>query len=50
MKVKDLRKHIYDAYMEELMSMIDLDQFIKEEIEGKENKGRRRRRMRRMRE
>ena len=35
MKVKDLRKHMYDAYMEELMMMIDLDQFIKEEIEGK---------------
>ena len=35
MKVKDLRKHMYDAYMEELMSMIDLDQFIKDEIEGK---------------
>ena len=35
MKVKELRKHMYDAYLEELMSMIDLDQFIKEEIEGK---------------
>ena len=35
MKVKELRKHMYDAYLEELMNMIDLDQFIKEEIEGK---------------
>ena len=26
---------MYDAYLEELMNMIDLDQFIKEEIEGK---------------
>jgi len=35
MKVKDLRKHLYDVYLEELMSIVDLDQFIKEEIEGK---------------
>jgi len=25
MKVKELRKHMYDAYLEELMNMIDLD-------------------------
>ena len=35
MKVKELRKHMYDAYLEELMSSIYLDQFIKDEIEGK---------------
>jgi len=35
MKVKELRKHMYDAYLEELMSSVELDQFIKEEIEGK---------------
>lgn len=35
MKIKELRKHIYDAYMEEIMGVIDMDQFIKEEIEGK---------------
>jgi len=26
---------MYDAYLEELMSSVELDQFIKEEIEGK---------------
>ena len=35
MKVRELRKHMYDAYLEELMAIIDLDDFIKEEIEGK---------------
>ena len=30
-----MRKHMYDAYLEELMSSVELDQFIKEEIEGK---------------
>ena len=35
MKVKDLRKHMYDAYMEELLGQMDLENFIKEEIEGK---------------
>ena len=35
MQVKELRKHMYDAYLEELMALIDLDQYVKEEIEGK---------------
>ena len=35
MKVKELRKHMYDAYLEELMSSVELDNFIKDEIEGK---------------
>ena len=35
MKVKELRKHMYDAYLEELMAIIDIDQYVKEEIEGK---------------
>lgn len=35
MKVRELRSHMYDAYLEELMASIDLDQFIKEEVEGK---------------
>lgn len=35
MKVKDLRKHMYNAYLEDFMSVIDADQFVKEEIEGK---------------
>lgn len=26
---------MYDAYLEELMAIIDLDQYVKEEIEGK---------------
>ena len=25
MKVKDLRRHMYDAYLEELMNAIDMD-------------------------
>ena len=35
MKVRELRKHTYDAYLEELMAVIDIDEFVKEEIEGK---------------
>lgn len=35
MKVRELRKHMYDAYLEELMAVIDIDEFVKEEIEGK---------------
>jgi len=35
MKVRELRKHMYDAYLEELMTVIDIDEFVKEEIEGK---------------
>jgi len=26
---------MYDAYLEELMAIIDIDQYVKEEIEGK---------------
>ena len=36
MKVKELRKHMYDAYLEELMATVDLDAFIKESLRLKE--------------
>jgi ATP-dependent HslUV protease ATP-binding subunit HslU len=35
LKVKDIRKYMFEVYMEELFKMIDMEKFIKEEIEGK---------------
>ena len=35
LKVKEIRKHMYNAYLEELFALIDLENFVKEEIEGK---------------
>jgi ATP-dependent HslUV protease ATP-binding subunit HslU len=33
--VKEIRKHMYDAYLEDLFGMIDIEQFVKDEIENK---------------
>jgi ATP-dependent HslUV protease ATP-binding subunit HslU len=35
LKVKEIRKHMYDAYLEDLFGMIDIEQFVKDEIENK---------------
>jgi len=33
--VKDIRKYMYEVYMEELFVIADMENFIKDEIEGK---------------
>lgn len=33
--MKEIRKHMYDAYLEDLFGMIDIEQFVKDEIENK---------------
>lgn len=33
--MKDIRKYMYEVYMEEIFKMVDMDKFVKEEIEGK---------------
>lgn len=35
LKVKEVRKHMYDAYLEDLFGMVDIEQFVKDEIENK---------------
>ena len=35
LKVKDIRKYLYDVYNEELFSILDMESFVKEEIESK---------------
>lgn len=34
-KVKDIRKYMFEVYTDELFSQIDLDEFVKNEIETK---------------
>ena len=33
--MKDIRKYMYEVYMEELFVIADMENFIKDEIEGK---------------
>lgn len=35
LKVKDIRKYMYEVYTDELFSMIDMEEFVKNEIETK---------------
>jgi ATP-dependent HslUV protease ATP-binding subunit HslU len=35
LKVKEIRKHMYDAYLEDLLQMIDVEEFVKDECENK---------------
>lgn len=35
LKVKDIRKFMYEVYTDELFSMIDMEEFIKNEVENK---------------
>jgi ATP-dependent protease HslVU (ClpYQ) ATPase subunit len=35
LKVKDIKKFMYEVYTDELFTMIDLEEFIKNEVENK---------------
>jgi ATP-dependent HslUV protease ATP-binding subunit HslU len=35
LKVKDIRKHVYNTYLEEIFAQIDLENYVKDEIESK---------------
>lgn len=35
LKVKDIRKFLYEIYSDELFQMIDIDEFVKREVEQK---------------
>lgn len=35
MKVKDIKKFLYEIYTDELFSMIDMQEFAKHEVENK---------------
>lgn len=35
LKVKDIRKFMYEVYTDELFAVIDMDEFVKNEIENK---------------
>ena len=35
MKVKDIRMFIYEVYTDQIFQMIDIDEFVKKEIESK---------------
>lgn len=35
LKVKDIRKYMYEVFTDELFSMIDVEEFVKNEIENK---------------
>jgi ATP-dependent HslUV protease ATP-binding subunit HslU len=35
LKIKDIRNYIYEIYAEELFKIIDVDEFVKSEIENK---------------
>ena len=34
-KVKDIRKYMYEIYTDQLFSMIDVEEFVKNEVENK---------------
>ena len=33
--MKDIRKYIYEIYMEDLFRAVDMETFVKDEVEGK---------------
>ena len=33
--MKDIRKYMYEVYMEDLFKQVDVESFVKEEVEGK---------------